>query len=158
MKNYWLLKTEPSTFSVGDLAKAKRRTTTWDGIRNYQARNFLRDRMHDGDLGFLYHSSCEIPGVAGVVSIVGEAFPDESAFDKRDDHYDPDSDRKNPRWFAVAVRLERKFDRVIALDELRRHAKGKLKDLVILKRGNRLSVTPVTMTEWEFILSLADAH
>src|SRR5215831_15731767 len=155
--DYWLLKSEPSTFSIDTLAKLKRQTTSWDGVRNYQARNYLRDGMKKGDQAFFYHSSCEVPGIAGIVTIVREAYPDASAFKKGDDHYDADSDPKNPRWFAVDVRLERKFNHVITLAELQRHASDKLKNFVVLKRGNRLSVMPATQSEWKFVLSLADA-
>jgi predicted RNA-binding protein with PUA-like domain len=139
---YWLFKSEPGTFGIDHLAKAKRQTAAWDGVRNYQARNFIRDEMQKGDQALFYHSSCDVPGVAGVISIVRGAYPDAT----------------NPRWYMVDVRLDRKFDRVVALDELRDHAGGKLKDLVVLKRGNRLSITPVTKSEWQFILTLADAQ
>jgi Uncharacterized conserved protein len=155
--NYWLMKSEPSTFGIDDLARAKNRTTGWDGVRNYQARNFLKE-MKKGDLAFFYHSSCDVPGIAGVVSIVREAYPDKTAFDPKDDHYDPDSDPDNPRWFAVDVKLEEKFDEVISLDQLRAHEQGKLSGMVVLKRGNRLSITPVTKTQWTFINALAKRH
>jgi predicted RNA-binding protein with PUA-like domain len=151
--NYWLMKSEPSTFGIDDLAKARKQTTGWDGVRNFQARNFMRE-MRKGDLAFFYHSSCDIPGIAGIVSIAREAYPDKTAFDSADDHYDPQSDPKAPRWFAVDVQLVEKLPRVITLDELRRHASGKLKELVVLKRGNRLSITPVAKSEWQFITSL----
>jgi predicted RNA-binding protein with PUA-like domain len=152
---YWLMKSEPATFGIDDLARAKGRTTSWDGVRNFQARNYLRDEMKKGDLAFFYHSSCEIPGIAGVVSIAREGYPDATAFDAGDHHYDADSDPKNPRWFVVDVKLVKKFDRIITLDELRTHSEGKLKNMIVLKRGNRLSITPVTKTEWDFITSLA---
>jgi predicted RNA-binding protein with PUA-like domain len=155
--NYWLLKSEPSSFGIDDFAKLKQRTTGWDGVRNFQARNYLR-AMQTGDLGFFYHSSCDVPGIAGIVSVVRTAYPDKTAFDRKHHHYDPDSDSANPRWFAVDVRLERKFARVVSLDQLRAHADKKLRDMVVLKRGNRLSITPVTKTEWLFIVSLADAQ
>jgi predicted RNA-binding protein with PUA-like domain len=151
--NYWLMKSEPSTFGIDDLAKAKGKTTGWDGVRNFQARNFLRE-MRKGDLAFFYHSSCEVPGIAGVVSVVREAYPDATAFDSSDDHFDPDSDPQNPRWFTVDVKLVTKFDRVVTLEELRRHSQSKLKNMIVLKRGNRLSITPVTKSEWEFVSSL----
>ena len=154
---YWLLKSEPSTFGIDDLAKSKGKTAAWDGVRNYQARNFLRDDMKKGDLAFFYHSSCEVPGIAGVVSVVRDAYPDATAFKKGHHHYDEGSDPKNPRWYVVDVRLDRKFARVVTLDELRKHA-DKLKDLLILKRGNRLSVTPVTKSDWQFILSLVEVQ
>jgi predicted RNA-binding protein with PUA-like domain len=153
--NYWLMKTEPSTFSIDDLAKAPKRTTCWDGVRNYQVRNMLRDQFAVGDLAFIYHSSCDIPGVVGVMKVVSKGYPDATAFDRKHAHYDPESDPKAPRWYMVDVRLEQRFSRVISLDELRRHADGKLRDLLILKRGNRLSITPVSAAEWRFIGSLA---
>jgi predicted RNA-binding protein with PUA-like domain len=153
--NYWLMKTEPSTFSIDDLAKAPKRTTCWDGVRNYQVRNMLRDQFAVGDLAFMYHSSCDIPGVVGVMKVVSKGYPDATAFDRKHAHYDPESDPKAPRWYMVDVRLEQRFSRVISLDELRRHVDGKLRDLLILKRGNRLSITPVSAAEWRFIGSLA---
>ena len=152
--NYWLMKSEPGTFSIDDLAKAKKSTTGWDGVRNFQARNYLRE-MKKGDLAFFYHSSCDIPGVAGIVKVVREGYPDPTAFDAKDDHYDPDSKTDNPRWYSVDVQLERRFDEVVSLDQLREHEKGKLKNMIVLKRGNRLSVTPVTKSEFEFIASLS---
>jgi predicted RNA-binding protein with PUA-like domain len=155
--NYWLMKSEPATFGIDDLARAKKQTTGWDGVRNYQARNYLKE-MKKGDLAFFYHSSCEVPGIAGIVSIAREAYPDRTAFDAKDDHYDPDSDPDNPRWYAVDVKLEEKYAKVLTLEELRAHANGKLSGMVLLKRGNRLSITPVTKTEWMFITSLARAQ
>lgn len=151
--NYWLMKSEPSVFGIEHLAKAKNSTTGWDGVRNFQARNYLKE-MKKGDQLFFYHSSCEIPGIAGVAAVQREAYPDPTQFDKKDHHYDADSDPEKPRWFMVDVKLVRKFDRVIALEELRKHADGKLKDMIVLKRGNRLSITPVTKSEWSFIESL----
>ena len=153
--NYWLMKTEPSTFSIDDLAKAPKRTTCWDGVRNYQVRNMMRDQFAVGDLAFMYHSSCEVPGVVGVMKVVSKGYPDSTAFDPKHAHYDPDSNPKDPRWYMVDVRLEQRFSRVISLDELRTHTNGKLRELLILKRGNRLSITPVSAAEWRFICSLA---
>jgi predicted RNA-binding protein with PUA-like domain len=152
--NHWLLKSEPGTFSVDDLAARPKQTTSWDGVRNYQARNMLRDSMKKGDTAFFYHSSCEIPGIAGIVRIEREGYPDKTAFDPKDAHYDPESVKSDPRWYVVDVKLVRKLKRLITLEELREHAREELADLVVLKRGNRLSVTPVTRSEWEFILSL----
>jgi predicted RNA-binding protein with PUA-like domain len=152
--NYWLMKSEPSTFGIDDLARAKQRTTGWDGVRNYQARNFLRDEMKKGELAFFYHSGCPVPGIAGIVKIVREGYPDRTAFDAKDDHYDAESDPRKPRWYSVDVQLERKFDEVVTLETLRSHSKGALKEMVLLKRGNRLSITPVTKQEWTFITSL----
>jgi predicted RNA-binding protein with PUA-like domain len=151
---HWLLKSEPASFGIDDLARAPRRTASWDGVRNYQARNMIRDGMQRGDQAFLYHSSCEVPGIVGTVQIVKAAYPDPTAFDRRHDHYDPDSDRAAPRWFTVDVRLERKFARVVTLNELRAHAAKELQGLVLLRPGNRLSVMPVASAHWRFICSL----
>jgi predicted RNA-binding protein with PUA-like domain len=153
--NHWLLKSEPSTFGIDDLAKLPRRTSAWDGVRNYQARNMLRDTFKKGDLALFYHSSCELPGVAGIVEVVKAGYPDATAFDPKHHHFDPDSDPSEPTWYMVDVKLVRRLDRIITLTELRAHAKGALKDLILLRRGNRLSVMPVTKKEWDFILSLA---
>lgn len=155
--NYWLMKSEPTTFGIDDLAKKKSRTSGWDGVRNFQARNYLRD-MKQGDLAFFYHSSCEVPGIAGIVKVVREAYPDQTAFDASDDHYDAASRRDAPRWFQVDVALTEKFGHIVTLDELRAHANGKLKDMIVLKRGNRLSITPVTKTQFEFIARLGEQH
>ena len=152
--NHWLMKSEPDTFGIDHLAKKPKQTAGWDGVRNFQARNFLRE-MRVGDLAFFYHSSCDVVGIAGIVKVVREAYPDRTAFDPKDDHYDADSKPDQPRWYMVDVQLVRKFDHVIALDELRKHASGKLKDMAVLKRGNRLSITPVTKAEWTFVESLA---
>lgn len=152
--NYWLMKSEPDTFSVEHLAAAKGKTSAWDGVRNFQARNYLRE-MRKGDLAFFYHSSCPVPGIAGLVKVVKEAYPDPTAFDPHNHHYDADSKPDNPRWYMVDVKLEQKLGRVITLEELRKHAGGKLKNMIVLKKGNRLSITPVTKTEWDFISTLA---
>jgi predicted RNA-binding protein with PUA-like domain len=151
---YWLMKTEPGTFGVDALERAKRSTTSWDGVRNYQARNMLRDEMKRGDQVFLYYSSCDVPGIVAIMKIVKEGYPDPTAFDRKDHHYDPDSDPANPRWFMVDVQLERRLARTITLDELRKHAAKELKNMVLLRKGNRLSITPVQAAEWKFILSL----
>jgi predicted RNA-binding protein with PUA-like domain len=151
---YWLMKTEPTTFGVEDLERAKRHTTPWDGVRNYQARNMLKDEMKKGDQAFLYYSSTDVPGIVAIMKIVKEGYPDPTAFDRKHDHYDPDSDPEKPRWFMVDVQLERRLARVITLEELRKHATKQLKNMVLLRRGNRLSVTPVAPEEWSFILSL----
>jgi predicted RNA-binding protein with PUA-like domain len=151
---YWLFKSEPEAFSIDDLAAAPRKTTSWDGVRNYQARNFMRDQMQVGDQALFYHSSCAVPGVAGIVGIAKAAYPDATQFDSKHHHYDPDSKPATPRWYMVDVKLTRKLQHVITLDELRQHQQRQLKELAILKRGNRLSVTPVAKAEWDFILSL----
>jgi predicted RNA-binding protein with PUA-like domain len=151
---YWLMKTEPSTFSVDDLAAAPRATTSWDGVRNYQARNMLRDEMKRGDEAFLYYSSCDEPGIVAITTIVKEGYPDPTAFDRKHHHYDPDSDPAKPRWFMVDVRLKSRLARTITLEELRKHAAKELRGMVLLRPGNRLSVTPVEAAHWKFILSL----
>jgi predicted RNA-binding protein with PUA-like domain len=152
--NHWLLKSEPDSFSIDALKGAPKQTSAWDGVRNFQARNMLRDSMKKGDQAFFYHSSCDVPGVAGIVSIVKDGYPDATAFDPKHHHYDPDSKADAPRWYVVDVKLVRKFRRIITLDELRQHAAKKLKDFVLLRRGNRLSVMPVAKKDWEFILTL----
>jgi predicted RNA-binding protein with PUA-like domain len=151
---YWLLKTEPDTFGVEHLAARARRTAPWDGVRNYQARNYLRDEVRRGDLAFIYHSSCAQPGIAGIASVVRAAYADPSAFERRNPHFDASSDPANPRWFAIDVRLQRRLKRIITLDELRAHEHGKLLGMLLLRRGNRLSVTPVSAAHWQFILTL----
>ena len=151
---HWLIKSEPGTFSVDDLAKSPKKTTHWDGVRNFQARNFLRDGMERGDLAFFYHSSCEVPAIVGVVKVVKPGYPDHTAFDRKDPHYDAGSDAKNPRWYMVDVQLQRKLKRPITLETLRAHADGALRGLALLQRGNRLSITPVSDEHWNFILSL----
>ncbi len=152
---YWLMKSEPSVFGIDDLAAAPKRTSCWDGVRNYQVRNMLRDEFAVGDLAFFYHSSCEVPGIAGIVEVTKQGYPDYTAFDRKHPHHDPASTPDNPRWYMVDVRLKQRFSRVITLDELRVHAAGKLRDLLILRRGNRLSITPVDGAHWKFINSLA---
>jgi predicted RNA-binding protein with PUA-like domain len=152
--NYWLMKTEPSTFGIDDLAKRPKKTAMWDGVRNYQARNMLRDDFTKGDQAFLYHSSCEVPGVAGIVEVVRTAYPDPTAFDKKHLHYDEGSDPKNPRWVVVDVQLKRRLKRVITLEELRAHEQRELDGMLLLKRGNRLSITPLSAAHWKFILSM----
>lgn len=152
---YWLFKSEPGTFGIDDLARAPGRRTCWDGVRNYQVRNMLRDQMHRGDLGLFYHSSCETPGVYGTVEIVREGYPDPSAFDPRHRYHDPASDPQTPRWYSVDVKLTHRFAQPITLEALRRHAGDALKDLLVLRRGNRLSITPLTAAQYRFIVSMA---
>jgi predicted RNA-binding protein with PUA-like domain len=150
---YWLMKTEPGSFSVEDLAAAPRRTTAWDGVRNYQARNMLRDEIARGDQAFLYYSG-EEPGIVAIMRIVREGYPDPTAFDRKHHHYDAGSDPKDPRWFMVDVQLKRRLARIITLAELRAHAARELKGMLLLRPGNRLSVTEVRSAHWKFILSL----
>jgi predicted RNA-binding protein with PUA-like domain len=149
---HWLMKSEPDEFSIDDLVAAWGRTTSWFGVRNYQARNYMRDEMKVGDLAFFYHSSCPQPGIAGIVRISRPAHPDATQFDPKSPYYDPKSRPEDPRWVNVDVTLEEKT-RLVPLPELRAHPE--LADLVILRRGNRLSVTPVAPAEWKFIVRLA---
>jgi predicted RNA-binding protein with PUA-like domain len=151
--SFWLLKSEPDVFSIDDLRASKGKATCWDGVRNYQARNFLR-AMRVGDRAFFYHSNCAEPGIVGIVAIVRAAYPDPTAFDRRDPHYDPKSDRQNPTWYMVDVNLERKLARSISLPELKAHASKALSGLLLLRRGNRLSVLPVDEHQWNFISAL----
>lgn len=146
-KQYWLFKSEPSEFSIDDLKRVS--CESWGGVRNYQARNFMRDQMHVGDMLLFYHSSCPKPGVVGVAKIVKEAYPDASAFDKSSAYYDPKSDPENPRWLMVDVEFVEKFDRLIELKELRENSK--LNDMLILRKGNRLSITPLKKSEFQAI-------
>ena len=152
--NHWLLKSEPDTFGIDHLLAAPGRTTSWEGVRNFQARNTLRDAMKKADEAFFYHSSCDVPGIAGIVRVVRAGYPDPSAFDRKSPYYDPDSRPDAPRWYTVDVRLVRKMKRLIPLEELKEHATGALRDLLVLRRGNRLSVTPVSNESWRFILDL----
>ncbi len=148
---YWLMKSEPDEFSIDDLAASRNRTTAWFGVRNYQARNFMRDQMRLGDRAFFYHSSCPEPGIAGTVEISAPAYADASQFDRKSAYYDPNAIPDAPRWVSVDVTLVAKT-RFIALPELRMHAE--LARMRILQRGNRLSVTPVDPAEWTFIARL----
>ena len=146
------MKSEPDEFSIDDLERAPRRTTAWFGVRNYQARNYMRDEMKVGDLVLFYHSSCPEPGVAGIARVSAPAHPDETQFDRKSAYYDPKSTREAPRWVNVDVTLVEKT-RLVPLAELR--AAKELEDMVILRRGNRLSITPVTASEWSAVLKLA---
>jgi len=149
---YWLMKSEPDEFSIDDLAAAPGRTTAWFGVRNYQARNFMRDGMHVGDRAFFYHSSCDEPGIAGIVAISKRAYPDATQFDPKSAYYDPNATREAPRWLNVDVTLVRKT-KLVTLPMLR--ATPGLEDMVVLRRGNRLSITPVTPAEWKIVERLA---
>ena len=153
MTAYWLMKSEPEEFSIDDLVKAPRKTTPWFGVRNYQARNFMRDVMQVGDGVLFYHSSCEVPGIAGIARVASTPYPDDTQFDRESEYYDAKSKREEPRWMLVDVALERKT-RVMPLEEMRTYPE--LADMVVLKRGNRLSITPVTEREWKFILKRLD--
>ena len=150
---YWLLKTEPNDYSIQHLAKEKKKTTYWDGVRNYQARNFMRDDMQIGDRVLIYHSNADPPGVAGTAKIVKESYPDFTSWDKKDKHYDAKTTQDNPRWFMVDVQLDEIFDEPISLPTLRK-VKA-LKDMVLLQKGSRLSVQPVRKREFDAILKMA---
>ena len=150
---YWLMKSEPDEFSIDDLVRAKNQTTPWFGVRSYQARNFMRDDMQLGDRAFFYHSSCPEPGVAGIVEVSRLAYPDASQFDRKSAYYDAKSPRESPRWLNVDVKLVRKTS-LVPLAQLRETAG--LEDMVVLRRGNRLSITPVTPAQWRIVERLAD--
>src|SRR5690606_16888713 len=152
---HWLMKSEPDTFGIDDLAASPRRTTSWEGVRNYQARNMLRDQMKVGDLAFFYHSSCPEPGIAGIVEVVREGYPDASAWDRKSPYYDAKSPEKKPLWYTVDVRLVKRWKQVLPLATLRENAYGKLKDLFLFRLGHRLSVMSVDAAHWKLILSLA---
>jgi predicted RNA-binding protein with PUA-like domain len=145
---YWLMKSEPSEASIDDLARATRQTLPWTGVRNYQARNFMRDEMRIGDGVLFYHSSCAEPGIAGLAEVASAAYPDATQFDPASPYYDPKSSPTAPRWLHVDVKLRAKT-RLVDLKELRAHAE--LAAMRVLQRGNRLSITPVTAAEWRFI-------
>ena len=150
--NYWLMKSEPDVFSIDDLRHRPRHTEHWDGVRNYQVRNLLRDKMKKGDKAYFYHSSCKEPGIVGIMVIVREAYPDSSAWNPSSPYYDPKSTPDEPRWYMVDVRYHRKLRRCITLHELKQHAK--LAAMPLLRPGNRLSITPVTPSQWNYILDL----
>lgn len=151
---YWLMKSEPDTFSIDDLAAAPKQTTSWEGVRNFQARNMLRDDMQVGDLGFFYHSSCPEPGIAGIIEVVRAGYPDASAWNRKSPYYDAKSPENKPLWYTVDVRLQKRSGQLLPLTTLREHATGKLDGMLLLRRGNRLSITPVDSGHWRFICSL----
>ncbi len=150
---YWLVKSEPDAFSIDDLARSKKQTTHWDGVRNYQARNILRDEMRLGDLVLFYHSNAKPPGIAGVTRVVAEGYPDHTAFDPQDKHYDPKSKRGDPTWYMVDLQLVEKFPNELGLPQLKEVPA--LSDMMLLRRGARLSVQPVAAAEFKTILKLA---
>lgn len=149
---YWLMKTEPSVYGIDDLQRDRR--TSWGGVRNYQVRNMFRDEFGRGDVAFFYHSCCAEPGIVGTMTVKGPAYPDPTQFDPESEYFDPRSRPESPAWLAVDVQFQRRFRRPVFLDTLRRHPG--LESMLILRRGNRLSVTPVSRLEAQFILSLAD--
>lgn len=151
---YWLMKSEPDCFSIDDLEKRPQQTAPWDGVRNYQVRNMFRDQMKAGDLAFFYHSSCEAPGIYGVIEIASNAYPDPTQFDSKADHYDPKSKREEPRWLLVDVKFKRKLKNPVTLAALKDKAK-QFAGLRVLEPGSRLSVTPVRKEHWDAILALS---
>jgi predicted RNA-binding protein with PUA-like domain len=153
-RRYWLMKSEPSAFSIEDLARAPKQMTCWDGVRNYQARNFMRE-MAVGDQALFYHSNAEPPAVVGIAEVVRTAYPDQTQFDKASHHYDPASAPSAPRWDMVDIRYRQTFKTSLSLDRLRQEPK--LKGMVLLRKGSRLSVQPVTEAEWAVVLKLAGA-
>jgi predicted RNA-binding protein with PUA-like domain len=153
---FWLMKSEPDAFSIEDLAGRPGGLEPWSGVRNYQARNFMRDDMEIGDHAFFYHSSCAEPGVVGLMRIATRAYPDPTQFDRKSPYYDPKSTQREPRWFLVDVRFERRLARTITLTELRAHAK-QLQGLPLLARGSRLSVMPVRPEHWDYLVALENA-
>ena len=151
-KQFWLMKSEPEVFGLDTLAKMPGQTTMWDGVRNYQARNMMRDQFRLGDEAFFYHSNCADPGVVGVVEVVRTAYPDPTQFDPDSEYFDPKSTVENPRWFVVEVKLKRALARTITLTEMKEDPA--LADMALVRRGNRLSVMPVTPDQWRHILGL----
>ena len=147
---YWLMKSEPEAFSIDDLKRNKQEP--WDGVRNYQARNFMRDGMRPGDKVFFYHSNCAVPGIVGIAAVATDAYPDPSQFDPKSNYFDPGSSRDNPRWMLVDVKFVKKLKRTISLDEMKNDPA--LDGMPLLRKGNRLSVMPVDAAHWKYILDL----
>lgn len=150
--NYWLMKSEPNAFSIDDLEKMPQQTEHWDGVRNYQARNMMRDQMKIGDQVFFYHSNCDIPGIVGLMEVVRESYPDHTAFDPQSKYFDPKSSPENPRWFMVDIKYIRHTRRVVPLAELKEQEL--LENMPLVRKGNRLSIMPVAKDEWDYILRL----
>ncbi len=151
-KKYWLVKSEPSVFSIDDLEKSKNKTTHWDGVRNYQARNFIRDEMKKGDGVLFYHSNTEPNAVAGYCEVVKESYPDHTQFDPENPHFDPKADPANPPWYMIDIKFVKKFRNPITLGDIK--ANPKLKKMRLVQKGNRLSVMPVEKNEWDEILRM----
>lgn len=154
MTKYWLMKSEPDVFSFSDLKKRPKKTEPWNGVRNYQARNFMRDEMQVGDLILFYHSSCEIPGVAGIAKVSSKPYPDETQFDSKSEYFDPKATKESPRWFLVDVTFEEDLKTHVSLEEIKKHEE--LAHMRLLQRGNRLSILPVTREEFMYIKKLGN--
>lgn len=150
---YWLFKTEPQAFSIEDLALRPDQTEPWDGIRNYQARNLLRDQVKIGDQLFIYHSSCPEPGIAGIARVVRGAYPDHTQFDPESHYYDPKSSEENPRWLMVDVQLAEVFAEIVSLKQIK--ANPALEEMMLVRKGNRLSIQPVASKHWQILLAMA---
>ena len=150
--NYWLMKSEPDEFSIDDLNKNN--ITAWEGVRNYQARNFMRDQMKKGDMVLFYHSSCKNVGIAGLAEVVKESHPDLTAQDKNSPYFDPKATVENPRWFMVSLKFVKKFSKILSLKEIKEDAN--LSEMIVIKKGNRLSITPVTKKDFNYILEITN--
>ena len=151
-KRYWLMKSEPTDFSIDDLQRVG--SEPWTGVRNYQARNFMRDDMKVGDGVLFYHSNCEVPGIYGIAEVASAAYPDPTQFQKKSKYHDPKATQEQPRWFLVDVGFVRKLDAPISLDTIRNHADALGEDFALIRKGTRLSVLPVTAAQWKHLLSL----
>ncbi len=151
-KRYWMMKSEPDAFSIDDLERVG--TEPWNGVRNYQARNFMRDGMRLGDGVMIYHSNCKVPGIAGLATVASAAYPDPTQFDPKSHYHDPKATPETPRWFLVDVAFERKLKRLIPLEEIKQHADALGEGFALTAKGSRLSVFPVTAAQWKLLLSL----
>lgn len=151
-KNYWLLKSEPQTFSIDDLIRSPNQSSKWDGVRNYKARNYIRDGMKVNDFCFFYHSSCPEPAIVGIAEVIKAADVDKTAFDPKSEYYDPKSTPDKPRWYQVTVAFREKLKQPITLKAMRENPK--LANMILLRKGNRLSVMPLTRQEWQSILNM----
>ncbi|MEE4637218.1 MAG: EVE domain-containing protein [Wenzhouxiangella sp.] len=151
--NYWLMKSEPDAFGIEDLKSRPGRTEPWDGVRNYQARNFMRDAMKLGDPVFFYHSNCKVPGIVGIAEVASQPYPDPTQFDPDSKYYDPKSDPDDPRWVLVDVRFKRDLKRILSLAEIKDHGEA-LGDFALIRKGNRLSIMPLTQQQWDYLLGL----
>jgi len=151
-RRYWLMKSEPDAFSIDDLKRVG--VEPWSGVRNYQARNFMRDGMRIGDGVLFYHSNCAVPGIVGTATVASKAYPDDTQFKPKSPYYDPKSSREEPRWQMVDVAFERKLQRILPLDELKQHGNQLGEEFALIRRGNRLSIFPVSAAQWSYLLSL----
>ncbi len=153
-KRYWLFKSEPSCYSFSDLVNETNATAPWEGVRNYQARNYIRDDMREGDGVLFYHSSCEVPGVVGIAEVVSSPYPDPTQFDPTSEYFDPKSTKDNPRWFLVDIKARKQFSQIVTLAKMKQ-TKG-LENMIVLRKGNRLSITPVSKSEWDIVCKLGE--